>query len=57
MSDSNFLGEVLNSEVAFVKCKSCGNDAPVNVVYLPYLNGSIERCKQCRCSGALESDL
>lgn len=57
MSEGSFFQEVLGSEVAFVKCKSCGNDAPVNVAYLPYLDGSIERCRQCRCSGPLDGDL
>lgn len=56
MTGEPFFKEVLSSEIAMVKCRSCGNDAPVNSVYLPYLDGSIERCRQCRCSDKTNFD-
>ena len=42
------FGEILHSEVAPIECKRCGSKTIVNKVYLPYLDGGLESCKQCR---------
>lgn len=50
MADSDKAFDVvLKSEVTLVKCRSCGCDQPVNVAYLPYLEGgTIQDCRFCR---------
>ena len=35
-----------NDEVKILKCKECGVDVPVNVVYLPWLTDGV-LCKDC----------
>jgi uncharacterized Zn-finger protein len=42
------FAEILQSEIAMVKCHGCNTDQPVNKVYLPYLTDGIERCPNCR---------
>ena len=42
------FGEILHSEVAPIECKRCGSQTLVNKVYLPYLDGGLESCRQCR---------
>jgi hypothetical protein len=42
------FAEVLQSEVAMVKCRGCSTDQPVNKVYLPYLADGINSCRKCR---------
>jgi translation initiation factor 2 beta subunit (eIF-2beta)/eIF-5 len=47
-SDSPFQ-EILSSEVVMMVCKSCGSEAPVNKVYLPYIKETgINKCRHCR---------
>lgn len=48
LGDRNFFEEVLNSEVAMVRCHGCGEDRPVNSAYVKYLSNGIKSCRQCR---------
>ena len=45
------FGEILHSEVVPIECKRCGFQTIVNKVYLPYLDGGLESCKECRSKG------
>ena len=45
----NELEEWMSSqEVVDVWCKTCQAFTKMNAVYAPYLDGEIERCKNCR---------
>lgn len=46
--DTDGFAEVLQSEIAMVKCRGCNTDQPVNKVYLPYLADGISSCRNCR---------
>jgi hypothetical protein len=48
VSNTEGFAEILQSEIAMVKCHGCNTDQPVNKVYLPYLTDGIERCRNCR---------
>jgi hypothetical protein len=47
-SDTDGFAEILQSEIAMVKCHGCNTDQPVNKVYLPYLTDGIKQCRNCR---------
>ena len=40
--------EKLNDDVVFLPCKDCGEKLPVNVVYVPYLDGK-SSCLPSKC--------
>jgi hypothetical protein len=46
--ETDGFAEVLQSEIAMVRCNGCKTDQPVNKVYLPYLADGINECRNCR---------